>query len=174
MEVRTMKRVVAVLAILSVLVAGSALAQKGPHGWGLRVGKLLLLRDTLKLTDDQVAKLKDLNLAFQKESTKLQADLKIARLEFFNLISEERVPDVSKAQAKLEEINRLRGRLQKARLSHHIEIRKVLTDEQWKTLKELRFKRACRRMKERMHPKREMMGPPLKHGPRPMHPMPEL
>jgi Spy/CpxP family protein refolding chaperone len=103
--------------------------------------------DKLELTSEQKEKIRDLRTDSQKEMIKLRADLKIARLELEELLSEDR-PDRMEIYRKIEEMGDLKVMLQKNRIDERLAMREILTPEQLDKLKTLRHKRGLHRRQE--------------------------
>ncbi|MBO8130848.1 MAG: Spy/CpxP family protein refolding chaperone [Candidatus Marinimicrobia bacterium] len=91
------------------------------------------MTEKLQLTDDQIAKLKEIQRKYKKESIKLMADLKIARLELSELVDKE--ASEKEIQKAIDNVNTIRGKLLKLKIQKKLDIAKVLTDEQKKLLK---------------------------------------
>jgi len=88
------------------------------------------------LSDDQVKKIDDLSLKHRKETIKAQADLQVAQMELQDLM-ENQAPD-GDIRKKSKEVFQLRERMHDAKIEHMLAIRKLLTPEQQKKLKDLR------------------------------------
>jgi len=87
----------------------------------------------LNLSQDQVKKLQDLKLEYQKETLELRNTLQTKRLELQTLLASKNV-DEEKANSIVEEIGKLRIDLWKKTIHYRLEMRKVLTQEQWDKL----------------------------------------
>jgi len=91
-------------------------------------------KEDLNLSKEQEKKLQSLELNFEKEITKLSSEIRTKQLELRELwISD--TPDESKINAKIEEIGKLRTEIDKKRTGHLLEVKKVLTEEQWLKLR---------------------------------------
>jgi len=146
-----MKKAVGVFVILVVFAVGSVFAQVVPK----EAANLL--------NPDQMAKIEKLRTDFQKQKIELNAKIRVAQLDLREMLRSARVPDISKVDKKQAEILRLKNQLATMRLHHLIAVRKVLTDEQWQKIRQLRgpmMKRGMhKRMGERMH---HGMKPPVR------------
>ncbi|MBI4727493.1 periplasmic heavy metal sensor [candidate division TA06 bacterium] len=87
----------------------------------------------LSLTAEQTEKIDQLALKHRKEMVKLEADMKIARMEYQDLL-ESNATD-SEIRKKSGEMKSLMNKLHDARTEHMLEVRKVLTADQQKKLK---------------------------------------
>jgi Spy/CpxP family protein refolding chaperone len=133
------KIIVAVVMIAVMATAGLAMSQgsdKGPgvergyaphSGWARSKGAWLW--HDLKLTPDQVEKIKALWESFINEKIPLQNDLMQERLELRALWIQTN-PDEEKILAKQKEINTLRGQIEEKATKNRLEMRKILTPEQ--------------------------------------------
>jgi len=91
-------------------------------------------KEDLNLSKEQEKKLQSLELNFEKEITKLSSEIRIKQLELRELWSAD-TPDESKINTKIEEIGKLQTEIEKKRTSHLLEVKKVLTEEQWLKLR---------------------------------------
>lgn len=133
-----MKKAIGILALLMVFVAGSVFAQDFP-------------KEAINLLNaDQKTKIEKLRTDFQKQQIEQRAQIRIAQLDLKEMLRSSRVPDVSKVDKEQAKISRLKGQLAANRLHFLINVRKVLTDEQWQKIRELRGKLRAERMKRRM------------------------
>jgi hypothetical protein len=97
---------------------------------------MLRHRDKLGLTGDQVRHLERLRSDFEKESIRKEADLRVAEMDLKALRETESV-DLAKAEAKVREIERLRGDLRLARIRTVQRGKEQLTAEQRKKFQDL-------------------------------------
>ena len=124
-----MKTKVFITIIITIFIAASLFAQD-------RVPKRakILPQMTLNLTEEQKSQLEELKKEYRKEVIKIEADLKIAKIELKDLLSEKDA-DETAVLAKADEVSRLQNKLMKYRISHQLKTRKIYTEEQWKKLK---------------------------------------
>lgn len=87
-------------------------------------------KEKLDLSTEQVKKLQLLELNFEKETTNLSSEIRIKQLELRELWTVT-TPDEKKINTKIDEIGKLRTEIDKKRVSHLLEVKKVLTEEQW-------------------------------------------
>lgn len=87
----------------------------------------------LNLSEDQIKKLQNLQLEYRKEILKLRNLLQAKQLELQTLLASKQ-PDQDKVNSKLEEIGKLRTDIEKKLVSYQLQVRKVLTPEQWDKL----------------------------------------
>ncbi len=97
----------------------------------------------LNLSEEQVKKLQDLSLKYQKEMLELRNALQVKQLELRTLLLSKE-PDQDKINSMVEEIGKLRTDIQKKALDYQIQMRKIFTPEQWDKLYSYRWnKRLC-------------------------------
>jgi len=95
------------------------------------ISEILNAKEYLGLSPEQVRKLEQLRDDFQRQSIRKEADRRILELDIAALLDQQPV-DVSKVEAKIREVEKLRADLRVARV-HAIEQAKgVLTAEQRK------------------------------------------
>jgi len=97
---------------------------------------ILRLRNELQLTKDQIASLEKLRLEFERQATRLQADLRIAELDLRQILSQESV-NLAQAKTKMEEEARVDANLRYGRLEAITRGRALLTAEQKEKLQSL-------------------------------------
>jgi len=97
---------------------------------------MLRNREKLDLSAAQVKNLEQLRNDFQKESIRKDADLRVAEMDLSNLLNGEKA-DMAKVEAKVREIERLRGDLRIARIRTIEKGKEQLTADQRKKLQEL-------------------------------------
>jgi Spy/CpxP family protein refolding chaperone len=100
------------------------------------VSLMLRHRDKLGLTAEQVRSLERLRSDFQKESIRKDADLRVAEMDL-KALGDAQPVDLVKMEAKVREIERLRGDLRLARIRTVEKGKEQLTAEQRKKLQEL-------------------------------------
>jgi len=111
-----------------------------------------MLKEHLKLNDDQVAKLRKIRADYQKEMIKRNANLRVAMLELWEIIDAKNL-DMGKAEKKVKELEAMQSDLMLYRIRALQETRKFLTDEQYEQFREIGF-----RMMRRMMGRHSMMG----------------
>ncbi len=115
----------------------------GHRGFGERGGGMMRLaenprvRAALGLTDDQVAKLHTIGVDAEKASVQNRADMQLRRIELRELMRADN-PDESAIMAKMDQVNALQGKMEKARVQAMLSARSVLTTDQIKKLKAMR------------------------------------
>jgi Spy/CpxP family protein refolding chaperone len=111
---------------------------EGGRGMGMGRGQWWENPETVKelgLTSEQAEKIDQLSLKHRKEMVKLQAELKIVRMDLQNLI-EDNASDAD-IRKKSNEVKLLNDKEHEARTEHMLEVRRVLSAEQQKKLKNL-------------------------------------
>ena len=120
-----------------------------PGGWGRRgmhgplpysarplVSIALRNHEELKLTDEQVKRLKDIRDAFSKKAVKERADMKALRIDLRRALDAEKL-DLADVEKKIREISTMRVDLRVARLKAIQEGKSVLNDDQQKQLSKI-------------------------------------
>ena len=97
---------------------------------------MLRHRDKLGLTAEQVRSLERLRSDFQKESIRKDADLRVAEMDL-KALGDAQPVDLVKMEAKVREIERLRGDLRLARIRAVEKGKEQLTAEQRQKFQEL-------------------------------------
>jgi len=93
----------------------------------------------LGLTQEQTAKLEQLRYDFQASSIKLREEMQLVKLDLKREMAAEN-PDKTKINKLVDHLSQVRARMAKARVNHLLDVRSILTTEQWNRLKELRAK----------------------------------
>ena len=108
--------------------------------------------EELKLTDDQIKRLKDIRDAFSKKSVKQRAEMKTRRIDLKRALDTEKI-DLADVEKKIREVSNMRVDLRIARLKAIQEGKSVLNAEQQKQLSKIARKRPGRghRFHEQMH-----------------------
>ena len=99
--------------------------------------------EELKLTDDQIKRLKDIRDAFSKKSVKQRAEMKIRRIDLKRALDAEKI-DLADVEKKIREVSNMRVDLRIARLKAIQEGKSVLNAEQQKQLSKIARKRPGR------------------------------
>ncbi|UII23104.1 Spy/CpxP family protein refolding chaperone [Fulvivirga ligni] len=81
------------------------------------------------LTEEQKTKMKDLRMAFQKETMPMKNDLNEKRAKLRTLTTVDS-PDMKKVNKLIEDMGEVEVKLHKAKVAHQQEVRKQLTEEQ--------------------------------------------
>ncbi len=115
------------------------------------------ITEELGLTDEQVEKLKDADFAFREKKMELKYQLNRLSLQMEKAFTKDAVDEAAVRQLA-EKISDLRGKLFTRKIESRLEIRKLLSADQLKKLKTLRFQSKSRRGK--------MRGKEKHHGPR--------
>ena len=127
---------------------------RGPRPYSARPLVSIALRshEELKLTDDQIKRLKDIRDAFSKKSVKQRAEMKTRRIDLKRALDTEKI-DLADVEKKIREVSNMRVDLRIARLKAIQEGKSVLNAEQQKQLSKIARKRPGRghRFHEQMH-----------------------
>ncbi|MFQ5709229.1 MAG: Spy/CpxP family protein refolding chaperone [bacterium] len=97
------------------------------------------MKDELELSDEQVAKLRNLKSETQKQAIRTKADLEIVRIELHDLLSQDKV-DVKAVDARIEKMGELQTKMHKAHIHARLDAQEILTPEQLKKYKEIKGK----------------------------------
>ena len=100
------------------------------------ISLMLRNRERLSLTADQVKHLEQLRNDFAKESIRSEANLRIAEMDLTSLLESQPV-DMTKAEAKIREIERIRGDLRISRIRSIEKGKAQLNAEQRRKFQEL-------------------------------------
>ena len=114
----------------------------GGHGEGMGGGcNLIDCKEVLKLTDDQIAKIKDLNFAHKNQMIDFDAALEKAQLAMRHGMQADS-PDKAKVLAAAKEVNAIKGQIAEAKINHQFALTGVLNAEQLKKWKDCKME--CR------------------------------
>lgn len=118
---------------------------RGPLPYSARPLVSIALRnhEDLKLTDDQMKRLKDIRDAFSKKAVKERAEIKARGVDLKRALDAEKV-DLADVEKKIREISNMRVDLRIARLKAIQEGKSVLNDDQQKQLSKIARKRPGR------------------------------
>lgn len=118
---------------------------RGPRPYSARPLVSIALRnhEELKLTDDQMKRLKDIRDAFSKKSVKERAEIKTRGIDLKRALDAEKL-DLADVEKKIREISNMRVDLRIARLKAIQEGKSVLNDDQQKQLSKIARKRPGR------------------------------
>lgn len=142
------KRFTLALLLLALTLPAFSFQKPLRDGPEKRMGKNL---EALELTSEQEALMKDLRFAHEKVLIKLQADLQTAQLELKKLKHTDE-PNKKKIYAQIDKVSDERADIAKAKVDHHLEVRKILSAEQYEIFQQ--------KLKHRSGGK----GPHCKHG----------
>lgn len=144
------------LVLLTMFASAIAFSQEPPkRPRGEMMGQRLMER--LNLSDDQKNHIEKLRTDFQKQQIGQRAKVQTAAVELRQLLRAEN-PDKAAIEKKINEVSQLRAQLQTARVHHMLNVRKVLTPEQQKMVREAVKGRVKGRLMERRQRMREL-GP---------------
>ena len=93
-------------------------------------------REKLGLSTEQVRNLERLRNSFEKESIRKEADIRVAKMDLRDLLNAQPV-DMSKVEAKVREVERLRADLRFARIRTVEKGKAQLTSDQREKLEAL-------------------------------------
>jgi Spy/CpxP family protein refolding chaperone len=113
--------------VATLLAAGTLAMALGPGGG--RMAK------DLGLTPEQQQKMKDLRTTHQQEVSPIREQIKAKMLDI-RLEMEKDAPDTGVLDRLVGEAETLKASLHKARLHHLLDLKKILTPEQWQKARE--------------------------------------
>ncbi len=119
-----------IIPLLIMVLALPTFAQKRSLKDGSGPGKEDKFQK-LQLTDEQEDQMESLRYDHEKILIELKADLKTAQLDLKKLKRADE-PNKKKIHAQIEKVGKHRIAIDKARANHHLEVRKVLTEDQFK------------------------------------------
>ena len=145
-----MKKIFIVIAVLIVSAAAvvSAYALQSEEKPGSH--KEFCFKKYLGLSDQQLAKMKELRNSFRNDTRDLRYSLAIKRLEMRKLFTDPKTDDATLI-TKHKEISKLREQLSDKKAQMKIEWRKILTPEQIAKLDRMPHKRYARGWAHQRH-----------------------
>jgi hypothetical protein len=123
------------------------------------------LKEALGLSEEQVAKMKALRVAYEKERIKKEAEIKVVEVEFFELLDQKEL-DLPKIEAKLKQLGALQAELGFFRVKKLQDTRAFLSTDQFAKFKAYTQQAVGSRMGMK-----SMMGQQMKSGMMSPHPM---
>jgi Spy/CpxP family protein refolding chaperone len=111
----------------------------GMHKRGDMLGMLIKHADKVGLSGEQVVKLKAVHRSMQKKSIQLDADMKLARIDLKEIM-EVKDFDLEKANAAVQKISDIKKDQHLEMLKSMKDVRSILTDEQFKKIKEMKHR----------------------------------
>lgn len=131
------------LTSLIMMLAIPIFAQEGTPDYerGERQRKNL---EMLQLTADQEDQMKTLRYEHEKKRITLQANLRSQQLELKRLKQSDD-PNRRKIHAQVEKVGQARVDIGKSRADHQLEVRQILSKEQYKTFQKNRYQRGGKR-----------------------------
>ena len=124
------------LALLALLIAASAFALPGDGMPDGKWWKNPRIAERIQLSETQVNSLEKIFRRTRPVLIDLRADLEKKRLELQSTMDEKNV-DSAEASRRIDDVERARTALAKARAMMFVEFRGVLTPEQWDRLRAL-------------------------------------
>jgi Spy/CpxP family protein refolding chaperone len=139
----------------------------GRHGFGggehlLRMAENPRVRMFLGLTDEQVGRLHKIGVEAEKASIQTHADLELHHIELRELLRAEN-PDHDAIMQKIDEVNALRGKMEKQQVETLLTARSVLTPDQVKKVRAFMENRGGMEREHGME-RHGGMGRPPGHG----------
>ena len=128
-ESLTTKKVFSIIIILVMSVAAVVSVYALQPGERLDSHKEFCFKKYLGLSDEQLAKMKELRSNFRNDTRDLRYNLAIKRLEIRKLFTDPKTDDAT-LLAKQKEISKLRRQLSDKKAVNKIAWRKILTPEQ--------------------------------------------
>lgn len=95
---------------------------------------ILQFKDAMAITDEQAAKLEEIETAYRKERIRLKADIAVANVELHQLLRDDDTP-LSAIEQKLQSLYALKAKLHLAGIKAKRDANAVLTEEQRKRMK---------------------------------------
>jgi Spy/CpxP family protein refolding chaperone len=109
---------------------------------GDMMGMCIEHADKMGLTDDQIMKMKPIHREMQKKQARFKADLKIAEIELMEIM-EVKDFNMEKASSAVKKIAQIRTANHLEMLKAMKEMRAILTDEQFKNMKNMMSMKPC-------------------------------
>ncbi len=126
-----MKRKSITIALALLLVAGMAFAGMQEKGKGMQEHKMKGENYQL-LTDDQKDKVADAKRDFEKKAIPLRADIKVLMIEIDEMVAEGK--STKEINTTLNKLNDAKAKLAEEKLTHQIEVRKIVGEENYKKM----------------------------------------
>lgn len=139
-----MKRTVLIAITATLLAAGAVALAAGPFSNPKVV-------QALKLTPEQQQKLEDLRYQRRKDGANLRRDMELKRLDLERELDKD-TPDVAALDRLLDEQGALRTKMGKARIHQMLDMKKILTPEQWNKVRDRMRERRAERIGNRRGP----------------------
>jgi Spy/CpxP family protein refolding chaperone len=117
------------------------------------------LKQRLGLTDDQVAKIKEVRRNYLKDTVMQTAKVRVAELELNDLLDDQKL-DAAKIEKKVKDMESLRGELTLMRVRSLLKAAEFLTPEQFDKFRAMTTRRMGEGMGHSGKTKREQTGPP--------------
>src|SRR4030042_2142246 len=129
-------------------VMGMGRERMGHHRRWFQYGVTLMLQnaDKLGLSDEQIKKLYEIKRKYSKDIIKQDAEMKIAEIDLGALLKESEI-NLSEVKEALKKVENFKTQIRYLRIMAFVEARKILTDEQKKSLKKLMEMRGAPWMK---------------------------
>jgi Spy/CpxP family protein refolding chaperone len=112
------------------------------HGQMMEMGNMDKMGDMMGLTDDQIMKMKPMHRELQKKQARFKADLKIAEIELMEIMEVKNF-NMEKASSAVKKIAQIRTANHLEMLKAMKEMRAILTDEQFKNMKNMMSMKPC-------------------------------
>ena len=142
------------MAVVLLLALSTGVAQS--HDSGHKVQKqmkhsmpILSMAKELNLTDKQVEKIKNLHHDFEKKQIKIDADIKIAELDFRKMMMEDASQKDLNKQADM--IANKMAEKRKLHINMQFKMKSNLSAEQWESWKKQMHERKMREQKQKGH-----------------------
>lgn len=103
------------------------------------------------LDETQRKEWQSIRIEFQKQKNVLKAKLQNARLDLWQLMNEKRIPDENDVNKKLDEIAKYTKEHQQLSYEKQIEFRKLISDDQWQQIQELKKKRYAAKRRNQLN-----------------------
>jgi Spy/CpxP family protein refolding chaperone len=112
------------------------------HGQMMEMGNMDKMGDMMGLTDDQIMKMKPMHRELQKKQARFKADLKIAEIELMEIMEVKNF-NMEKTSSAVKKIAQIRTANHLEMLKAMKEMRAILTDEQFKNMKNMMSMKPC-------------------------------
>lgn len=126
-----------------------------PRGAGMMPGRMgiisriLEMGDKLKLSEDQKTKIHEMMVSHRKDMISKNAESEITEVELYELMQKDN-PDMNAIREKMQKIANIRVDQQFSAFKLSMDVKNILTEEQWKEFKEqVRDKRPMMKDTER-------------------------
>jgi len=117
----------------------------------------LAMKDELGLKDDQVKAIEPLEMDYRKHAIKSRADVRVAMIDLGSLL-DQKSPNRSAISSKVDEISGIRKQMMMYRVDTLLQLKEILTPEQYAQFRSKIKAQMERGMGGRMHGMGGMMG----------------
>jgi Spy/CpxP family protein refolding chaperone len=143
-----MKKTLTILIVFAVVgsfaLSGTASAESNKCSDDMAITLAMTIyqnKEELKVSDEQIAKIKELKIAYKKEMVQKKADIKVKGIDIKALLWEDDI-DLAKVNGLIDEKYDMKKEKSKLKLSTYVHMKNILNKEQQEAL-EVVCKKSC-------------------------------